>query len=108
MDRKTREKTLRLLAEKKLDPTITYADIEIEAGYSGRQLMRLLKRPEEELSPWSDEFHAPYLNTKFSYRPTRGTTSCPCPAPSTQPRCSGRGSRGSRGAVRSRTAGPST
>ena len=44
MDRKTREKTLRLLAEKKSDPTITYADIEIETGYSRCQLMRLSKR----------------------------------------------------------------
>ena len=48
MDRKTREKTLRLLAEKKSDPTITYADIEIETGYSRCQLMRLSKRLEEE------------------------------------------------------------
>lgn len=35
---------LELLAEKKADPKITYADIELETGQSMRQLMRLSKR----------------------------------------------------------------
>ncbi|MBR3383785.1 MAG: hypothetical protein IKG69_01020, partial [Atopobiaceae bacterium] len=41
------EKALRLLSEKKSDPGITYSDIEVETGYSRRQLMRLSKRLDE-------------------------------------------------------------
>lgn len=48
MDKATRERALELLAEKKSDPGITYADIEVETGYSRRQLMRLSKRLDEE------------------------------------------------------------
>jgi len=47
MDKATRERALELLAEKKVDPGITYADIELETGYSRRQLMRLSKRLDE-------------------------------------------------------------
>lgn len=47
MDKATREKALRLLSEKKSDPGITYSDIEVETGYSRRQLMRLSKRLDE-------------------------------------------------------------
>lgn len=47
MDKATRERALRLLSEKKSDPGITYSDIEIETGYSRRQLMRLSKRLDE-------------------------------------------------------------
>jgi hypothetical protein len=47
MDKATRERALDLLAEKKADPGITYADIELETGYSRRQLMRLSKRLDE-------------------------------------------------------------
>ena len=44
MDKATRERALRLLSEKKTDPGITYSDIELETGYSRRQLMRLSRR----------------------------------------------------------------
>ena len=47
MDKATREKALRLLSEKKSVPGITYSDIEVETGYSRRQLMRLSKRLDE-------------------------------------------------------------
>mgnify|MGYP002627192670 CR=1 FL=1 len=48
MDKATRERALRLLAEKRADPKMTYSDIELETGYSRRQLMRLSKRLEAE------------------------------------------------------------
>ena len=48
MDRATRERALELIAGKKSDPKITYADIEAETGYSRRQLMRLSKRLDED------------------------------------------------------------
>ena len=48
MERAKREKALRLLARKKSDPKITYADIELETGYSKRQLIRLSKRLDQE------------------------------------------------------------
>lgn len=48
MEREKRERALRLLAEKRANPRITYADIGVETGYSRRQLMRLAKRLETE------------------------------------------------------------
>jgi AraC-like DNA-binding protein len=48
MDKATKERALRLLAEKKSNAQITYSDIETETGYSRRQLMRLSKRLETE------------------------------------------------------------
>ncbi len=48
MDKSVRERALRLLTEKHADPSITYADIALETGYSTRQLMRLSRRLEEE------------------------------------------------------------
>ena len=48
VDKSVRERALRLLTEKHADPSITYADIALETGYSTRQLMRLSRRLEEE------------------------------------------------------------
>ena len=48
MDKETKERALRLLREKKSGQRVTYADIELETGYSRRQLMRLSKRLESE------------------------------------------------------------
>ena len=48
MDKATRERALRLLSEKKSDPGITHSDIEVETGYSRRQLIRLSKRLDED------------------------------------------------------------
>jgi len=44
MDRRTKEKAVSLLRQKAADPSITYADVALETGYSERQLMRLAKR----------------------------------------------------------------
>ncbi|MBP3892537.1 MAG: hypothetical protein J6D34_00670 [Atopobiaceae bacterium] len=43
MDRRTKEKAVGLLGHKAVDPSITYADVALETGYSERQLMRLAK-----------------------------------------------------------------
>ena len=47
MDKKTKAKAVELLSAKKLDRSITYADIERKTGYSRRQLIRISKRIDE-------------------------------------------------------------
>ena len=48
MDKSVRRKALRLLSEKRADPSITYSEIALETGYSTRQLMRLSRRLDNE------------------------------------------------------------
>lgn len=47
MDKRTKARAIGLLAAKKEDPSITYADIERKTGYSKRQLIRISKRVDE-------------------------------------------------------------
>ena len=47
MDKKTKAAAIELLAAKKSDPSITYADIERKTGYSRRQLIRISKQIDE-------------------------------------------------------------
>jgi len=47
MDKKTKTKAIELLVAKKGDPSLTYADIERETGYSRRQLIRISKQIDE-------------------------------------------------------------